>query len=76
MRKNSKVVNGETGYPFVDAGMRELNKTGFMHNDAYDYGCFLVNIYSLIGAGVFYLLKPLDYELASNNNWQWSAGTG
>jgi deoxyribodipyrimidine photo-lyase len=65
--------NGQTGYPIVDAGMRELNATGFMHNrDTYDYSKFLRS-YSLIGVGAKLICKKLlDYDFAANNGgWQW-----
>ncbi len=72
--------NGETGYPLVDAGQRELLATGYMHNrlrmvSASFFTKHLL-MYWMEGEKHFadYLL---DYELASNNgNWQWAAGTG
>jgi len=75
-----KWCKGETGYPIVDAGMRELNATGFMHNRVRMItACFLTK-YLLIDwrwGEAYFAEKLLDYELASNNgNWQWSAGTG
>ncbi|CAN5600564.1 deoxyribodipyrimidine photo-lyase [soil metagenome] len=75
-----KWCTGETGYPVVDAGMRELNETGFMHNRVRMItACFLTK-YLLIDwrwGEAYFAQKLLDYELASNNgNWQWSAGTG
>lgn len=71
---------GLTGYPLVDAGMRELNATGFMHNRSRMVTAqFLTKnllIYWLEGERYF-AEKLLDYDLASNNgNWQWAAGTG
>lgn len=73
-------VNGETGYPFVDAGMRQMNETGYMHNRvrmvAASFLCkHLLTDWRL---GEAYFAEKLnDYELASNNgNWQWAAGTG
>ncbi len=79
-RSFAKWCNGETGYPIVDAGMRELNETGFMHNRVRMLtACFLTK-YLLIDwrwGESYFAEKLLDYELASNNgNWQWSAGTG
>ncbi|MEO8087020.1 MAG: deoxyribodipyrimidine photo-lyase [Bacteroidota bacterium] len=79
-KKFEKWCNGETGYPIVDAGMRELNETGFMHNRVRMItACFLTK-YLLIDwrwGEAYFAQKLLDYELASNNgNWQWSAGTG
>ena len=72
--------NGETGYPLVDAGMRELNQTGFMHNRVrMVVGSFLCK-HLLIDwrLGESYFAKKLfDFELASNvGNWQWVAGCG
>ena len=75
-----KWCNGETGYPFVDAGMRELNKTGFMHNRVRMITASFLCKHLLIDwrwGEAYFAKKLLDYELASNNgNWQWSAGTG
>ena len=71
---------GETGYPFVDAGMRELNETGFMHNRVRMLvGSFLCK-HLLIDwrlGEAYFAEKLLDYEMASNvGNWQWVAGCG
>ena len=75
-----KWCKGETGYPFVDAGMRELNKTGFMHNRVRMITAGFLCKHLLIDwkwGEAYFAKKLLDYELASNNgNWQWSAGTG
>ena len=75
-----KWKKGETGYPLVDAGMRELNATGYMHNRVRMVTAGFLCKHLLIdwrwGEGYF-AQKLLDYELASNNgNWQWAAGTG
>ncbi len=71
---------GETGYPFVDAGMRELNCTGFMHNRVRMVVAGFLVKHLLIDwrwGEAYFAEKLLDYELASNNgNWQWTAGTG
>ncbi|HET8809108.1 MAG TPA: deoxyribodipyrimidine photo-lyase [Flavobacteriaceae bacterium] len=71
---------GETGYPLVDAGMRQLNETGCMHNRVrMVVASFLVKDLLIDWRwGEAYFAKKLnDYELASNNgNWQWAAGTG
>jgi deoxyribodipyrimidine photo-lyase len=72
--------NGMTGYPIVDAGMRELNSTGFMHNRVrMIVGSFLCK-HLLIDwrLGEEYFAKKLfDFEKASNvGNWQWVAGCG
>lgn len=71
---------GKTGYPFVDAGMRELNATGFMHNRVRMLvGSFLCK-HLLIDwrwGEAYFAEKLLDYEMASNvGNWQWVAGCG
>jgi len=72
--------NGQTGYPLVDAGMRELNKTGFMHNRVRMLVASFLTKHLLIDwkwGEAYFAEKLLDYDLASNNgNWQWSAGTG
>ena len=72
--------HGETGYPMVDAGMRQLNETGYMHNRvrmiAAGFLCKHLLIDWTLGEAYF-AEKLLDYELSSNNgNWQWAAGTG
>jgi len=71
---------GETGYPIVDAGMRQLNETGWMHNRVRmivaSFFCKDLLIDWRWGEAYF-AEKLLDYELSSNNgNWQWAAGTG
>lgn len=71
---------GKTGYPLVDAGMRELAATGFMHNRVRMItGSFLTK-HLLIDwrlGEAWFARKLLDFDLASNNgNWQWVAGTG
>jgi deoxyribodipyrimidine photo-lyase len=72
--------NGETGYPIVDAGMRHLNETGFMHNRVRMITAGFLCKHLLIAwwSGEAYFASRLtDYELSSNNgNWQWAAGTG
>jgi deoxyribodipyrimidine photo-lyase len=71
---------GNTGYPIVDAGMRELNSTGFMHNRVRMITASFLTKHLLIDWRLgekYFAEKLLDYELASNNgNWQWSAGCG
>ena len=71
---------GETGYPMVDAGMRQLNKTGWMHNRVRMVVAGFLTKHLLIDwrwGEAYFAQKLLDYELASNNgNWQWAAGTG
>ncbi|WP_369993745.1 deoxyribodipyrimidine photo-lyase [Winogradskyella sp.] len=71
---------GKTGYPLVDAGMRQLNKTGFMHNRVRMLvGSFLCK-HLLIDwrwGEAYFAEKLHDYEMASNvGNWQWVAGSG
>jgi len=71
---------GETGYPLVDAGMRQLNQTGWMHNRVrMVVGSFLCK-HLLIDwrwGEAYFAEKLLDYELSSNvGNWQWVAGCG
>jgi deoxyribodipyrimidine photo-lyase len=75
-----KWKNGETGYVMVDAGMRQLNTTGYMHNRVRmivaGFLCKHLLIDWRLGESYF-AEKLLDYDLAANNgNWQWSAGTG
>jgi deoxyribodipyrimidine photo-lyase len=72
--------DGKTGYPLVDAGMRQLNKTGFMHNRVRMLvGSFLCK-HLLIDwrwGEAYFAEKLHDYEMASNiGNWQWVAGCG
>ncbi|MDE5421369.1 DNA photolyase family protein [Ancylomarina sp. DW003] len=75
-----KWKDGETGYPMVDAGMRELNATGYMHNRVRMVVAGFLCKHLLIDwrwGEAYFASKLLDYELSSNNgNWQWSAGTG
>lgn len=71
---------GTTGYPMVDAGMRELNTTGYMHNRVRMVVASFLCKHLLIDwrwGEAYFAKKLLDYELSSNNgNWQWAAGTG
>lgn len=71
---------GETGFALVDAGMRELNETGFMHNRVRMVVASFLTKDLLIDwrwGEAYFAEKLLDYELASNNgNWQWCAGCG
>jgi deoxyribodipyrimidine photo-lyase len=75
-----KWKQGKTGFPLVDAGMRQLNKTGFMHNRIRMLVASFLTKHLLIDwrwGEAYFARKLLDYELASNNgNWQWAAGTG
>lgn len=71
---------GITGYPMVDAGMRELNATGFMHNRVRMVTASFLTKHLLIDwrwGEAYFAAKLLDFDLAANNgNWQWVAGTG
>lgn len=71
---------GRTGYPLVDAGMRELNATGYMHNRVRMVTASFLTKNLLIDwrwGEAYFAKKLLDFELASNNGgWQWSAGSG
>jgi len=75
-----KWCRGETGYPIVDAGMRQLNSTGYMHNRVRMITAGFLCKHLLIDwrwGEAYFAQKLLDYELSSNNgNWQWAAGTG
>lgn len=75
-----KWCRGETGFAIVDAGMRELNATGFMHNRVRMItASFLVKdlLIDWRWGEAYFAEKLLDYELSSNNgNWQWAAGSG
>ncbi len=71
---------GKTGYPIVDAGMRELNQTGFMHNRVRMITASFLTKHLLIDwrwGEAYFAKKLLDFELSSNNGgWQWSASSG
>ncbi|MFZ1254986.1 MAG: FAD-binding domain-containing protein, partial [Saprospiraceae bacterium] len=71
---------GKTGYPLVDAGMRELNTTGFMHNRLRMVTASFLVKHLLIDwrwGESYFAEKLLDFDLASNNGgWQWAAGCG
>ncbi len=71
---------GRTGYPIVDAGMRELNHTGFMHNRVRMITASFLTKHLLIDwrwGEAYFAKKLLDFELSSNNGgWQWAAGSG
>lgn len=72
--------HGKTGYPIVDAGMNELNNTGYMHNRVRMIVASFLTKHLLVDwrwGEAYFAEKLLDYELSSNNgNWQWAAGTG
>ncbi|MEW5675824.1 deoxyribodipyrimidine photo-lyase [Flavobacterium enshiense] len=75
-----KWCDGKTGYPFVDAGMRELNSTGHMHNRVRMIVASFLCKHLLIDwrwGETYFAQKLLDYEQSSNvGNWQWAAGSG
>ena len=76
----AKWCEGMTGYPIVDAGMRELSQTGYMHNRVRMVVASFLTKHLLIDwrwGEAWFAKKLLDFELASNNGgWQWAAGTG
>jgi deoxyribodipyrimidine photo-lyase len=71
---------GQTGYPIVDAGMRELNETGYMHNRVRMIVASFLTKHLLIDwrwGEAYFAKKLLDFDLAANNGgWQWAAGCG
>lgn len=75
-----KWCEGQTGYPIVDAGMRELNETGFMHNRVRMIVASFLSKHLLIDwrwGEAYFAKKLLDFDLAANNGgWQWAAGSG
>ena len=79
-KKFKKWSEGKTGYPIVDAGMRELNKTGFMHNRVRMIVASFLTKHLLIDwrwGEAYFAKKLLDFELASNaGGWQWAASSG
>ncbi len=72
--------NGTTGYPIVDAGMRELNTTGYMHNRVRMIVASFLTKHLLINwqwGEAYFAEKLLDFDLSANNGgWQWAAGCG
>lgn len=71
---------GKTGYPIVDAGMRELNTTGYMHNRVRMVVASFLTKHLLIDwrwGEAYFASKLLDFDLSANNGgWQWAAGSG
>jgi deoxyribodipyrimidine photo-lyase len=71
---------GKTGYPLVDAGMRQLNETGYMHNRVRMVTASFLSKHLLIDwrwGEAYFAEKLLDFDFASNNGgWQWAAGCG
>jgi deoxyribodipyrimidine photo-lyase len=83
--RNSEVefdrwCQGQTGYPIVDAGMRELNQTGFMHNRVRMITASFLTKHLLmhwLKGERYFASQLMDFDLSANNgNWQWAAGTG
>src|SRR5690606_17582866 len=75
-----KWCRGETGYPIVDAGMRQLNETGYMHNRVRMIVASFLCKHLLIDwrwGEAYFAQKLNDYDLSANNgNWQWASGSG
>lgn len=80
VKEFEKWSKGETGYPIVDAGMRELNETGFMHNRVRMIVASFLTKHLLIDwrwGEAYFAEKLLDFDLSANNGgWQWAAGSG
>jgi deoxyribodipyrimidine photo-lyase len=76
----SRWCNGQTGYPLVDAGMRQMNQTGYMHNRVRMVVASFLTKHLLVDwrwGEAYFAEKLHDYELASNNGgWQWASGSG
>lgn len=79
-REFEKWCRGETGYPIVDAGMRQLNNTGYMHNRVRMIVASFLCKHLLIDwrwGEAYFAQKLNDYDLSANNgNWQWVSGSG
>jgi deoxyribodipyrimidine photo-lyase len=75
-----KWCDGMTGYPIVDAGMRELNATGYMHNRVRMITASFLVKHLLIDwhwGEAYFAEKLMDFDLAANNGgWQWASGSG
>lgn len=71
---------GKTGYPIVDAGMRQLNTTGYMHNRVRMIVSSFLTKHLLLDwrlGEAYFAQKLLDFDMASNNGgWQWASGSG
>ncbi len=80
MKDYHRWTEGKTGYPLVDAGMREIAATGFMHNRVRMVAASFLVKHLLIDwreGEAYFARKLFDFDLASNNgNWQWVAGSG
>ncbi len=79
-KKFNAWCDGQTGYPIVDAGMRQLNETGWMHNRVRMIVASFLTKHLLIDwrwGEAYFAKKLIDFDLASNNGgWQWAAGCG
>ena len=79
-REFRRWCDGMTGYPIVDAGMRELNTTGYMHNRVRMIVASFLTKHLLIDwrwGEAYFAEKLLDFDLAANNGgWQWASGSG
>lgn len=79
-REFEQWCEGKTGYPIVDAGMRQLNQTGFMHNRVRMITASFLCKHLLIDwrwGEAYFAQKLNDYDLSANNgNWQWASGSG
>lgn len=75
-----KWCTGKTGFPMVDAGMRQLNETGYMHNRVRMVAASFLCKHLLVDwrwGEAYFAEKLNDYDLSANNgNWQWAAGSG
>jgi deoxyribodipyrimidine photo-lyase len=80
MEKFQKWCEGETGYPLVDAAMKQLNKTGYMHNRLRMVVASFLTKHLLVDyrfGEQYFAAKLLDFDLSANNGgWQWAASTG
>jgi deoxyribodipyrimidine photo-lyase len=76
----NKWCEGKTGFPLIDAGMRELKETGYMHNRVRMVVANFLTRHLLTDwrwGEAWFAKKLLDFDLSANNgNWQWAAGTG
>jgi deoxyribodipyrimidine photo-lyase len=80
MEKFQKWCDGETGYPIVDAAMKQMNQTGYMHNRLRMVTASFLTKHLLVDYRLgeqYFAAKLLDYDLSANNGgWQWAASTG
>jgi len=80
MEKFQKWCDGETGYPLIDAAMKQLNQTGYMHNRLRMVVASFLTKHLLVDYRLgeqYFAAKLLDFDLSANNGgWQWAASTG